>query len=1035
MEHCPINPLDELNDFWQGLFSGKDPELPFWKNKIDSEQYGNLKDLLCKCVEASEEQVVDSHALKVAFYMAEFYKREYNGNDSTENALKSIGLGKQAKTIWKKAGLPETYLYSTDSDNKRWQMSIYVLGGFPLRYIQDKRQRFFKTLWDVYNNDDENSFEDFLNQEFNNQTFKQSLKSESGSLHQFTKRLITEDDTKSVFAEEDCDKEPFASFITSLNEETQYRLKNKISIEQLFYFSDDTNEISKRLVFKLERWGEVERPRHISERRMRKWGLSPSEIPSFDLLARFVGTDREFPIASFQRTKQGDYVCWGIKNKFYSDFDEVPQTWGGEIQIVLKGLKKDGEATKKIISTLPIQREPYVQLFHTGRAYEWSDHKASRVATCLLFREDDCQCEKEGSQLKFEGEENNPLRCVPIDDVLELQVDSKSFYFVKRNGEIEINVKLYTTSISYTDGKLKYIEQNSSTDNSDYISEDYLPVLFGKHGITIQYFPFSNDTSKKTDITNLKSGHYKLEIKHEGKFVEWTEGLDIPMGKQKIKITSKDLKKYNFPEEVFPVFYIPFSPTSEFPYPIIRTPENKDSGKIQLCPTLSNAVLNQNLDNGTFIDSIQNESTLNQDVIVFNCKCDPQSEDELHYIEIPVWRSMKRSILYKDDDTSIVTEGIAEIPFKLKSHFKVRIINERGLKTIQCRDDNRVSFLDFDNTATIIESATNTDDIQYYLAKNVFALPDRQDVLHIERSIYKEQDFQFFYWDLKDTSISPAELATVATQYDRESEMLTLDPESKYFDETGWLKKGIIFQSLKNHFPYIYCAPIINDSSNNYDDNIMVAAFMIAVEHKIYFRVFDRIFQNLFTTANTTKIHILKLYNKLLLQPLFLKQDTSLLINELQRFSNEFHFSWILLNRYDWRKLGWQEWWKIIEYLFTNSTTIPRDKAKNDYYSIRQQLFRRERTKDEYYLKQFIELERTHTQQLQKQRRTLRVPSRDNKHFTQELVHLMVFRTQTDVSIFSISKQDRLSLLGDLQNKPDFFKLLCEYYEKNKQKY
>jgi len=223
MEHCPINPLDELNDFWQGLFSGKDPELPFWKNKIDSEQYGNLKDLLCKCVEASEEQVVDSHALKVAFYMAEFYKREYNGNDSTENALKSIGLGKQAKTIWKKAGLPETYLYSTDSDNKRWQMSIYVLGGFPLRYIQDKRQRFFKTLWDVYNNDDENSFEDFLNQEFNNQTFKQSLKSESGSLHQFTKRLITEDDTKSVFAEEDCDKEPFASFITSLNEETQYR--------------------------------------------------------------------------------------------------------------------------------------------------------------------------------------------------------------------------------------------------------------------------------------------------------------------------------------------------------------------------------------------------------------------------------------------------------------------------------------------------------------------------------------------------------------------------------------------------------------------------------------------------------------------------------------------------------------------------------------------------------------------------------------------------------------------------------------------
>jgi len=173
----------------------------------------------------------------------------------------------------------------------------------------------------------------------------------------------------------------------------------------------------------------------------------------------------------------------------------------------------------------------------------------------------------------------------------------------------------------------------------------------------------------------------------------------------------------------------------------------------------------------------------------------------------------------------------------------------------------------------------------------------------------------------------------------------------------------------------------------------MVAAFMIAVEHKIYFRVFDRIFKSIYH-SKYNKIHILKLYNKLLLQPLFLKQDTSLLINELQRFSNEFHFSWILLNRYDWRKLGWQEWWKIIEYLFTNSTTIPRDKAKNDYYSIRQQLFRRERTKDEYYLKQFIELERTHTQQLQKQRRTLRVPSRDNKHFTQELVHLMVFRTQ-----------------------------------------
>lgn len=138
-----------LEKFWWKLTDGSFDYQYFWRNKITSAQYAELKNRLQECAYEQKNGFVKRYGRVVAFYVAEWYKREYNGNDGKDNALKNLRLNFVPEEVWKYSCLPESFLYQRK--NKMYLFSLYVLGGLPINYLIHKQfDKIFKEIAATY---------------------------------------------------------------------------------------------------------------------------------------------------------------------------------------------------------------------------------------------------------------------------------------------------------------------------------------------------------------------------------------------------------------------------------------------------------------------------------------------------------------------------------------------------------------------------------------------------------------------------------------------------------------------------------------------------------------------------------------------------------------------------------------------------------------------------------------------------------------------------------------------------------------------
>ena len=103
-----------------------------WKLKLSEADFNEIE--TCLTAYLAENSISSlanpENAIITIVYMAEWYKRRYQSGNKNSHID-----GLDLETLWINSGISQkVYLYKDDGGNKRWQYSIYVLGGLAIQH-------------------------------------------------------------------------------------------------------------------------------------------------------------------------------------------------------------------------------------------------------------------------------------------------------------------------------------------------------------------------------------------------------------------------------------------------------------------------------------------------------------------------------------------------------------------------------------------------------------------------------------------------------------------------------------------------------------------------------------------------------------------------------------------------------------------------------------------------------------------------------------------------------------------------------------
>ena len=203
-----------------------------WQWLILGSEYNDISNTLqhCSSLNGKEKQALLKNTKCIwiiVAYIAERYKREWNGNDGEDNALRQIGLGVGSYT----RNIAEQYfrdhhnrIFKPNDSYAEWLESLRMEGGLPVKYIVDKNKLDFTK--DIYTNPLKaiEALEDT-----HNKTRIYSY-SQRHSIYEYIQALIAKRD---VYSREDAEQWPFNDFQKRLKDGREYARKraSKFGVE------------------------------------------------------------------------------------------------------------------------------------------------------------------------------------------------------------------------------------------------------------------------------------------------------------------------------------------------------------------------------------------------------------------------------------------------------------------------------------------------------------------------------------------------------------------------------------------------------------------------------------------------------------------------------------------------------------------------------------------------------------------------------------------------------------------------------------
>lgn len=530
---------------------------PFvWRLKLSESDFNELETCITSCAdEKGKAQLVKSeNALYTIVYLAEWYKRKYQSGNKNP-----IVEGLDLETLWRNSGISiKNYLYRDESGKRRWEYSIYVLGGLAIQHELNRndQMRFLKALCRLYHGE-EYTLEN-LDEAARAVAFRESIKRKH-SLYEYMKEILNgdmpfhEDDLKDASS----DVNRFVATIKAANDEV---LKVKFRFEWVITFSPDYT----CMIRKLNVWLKPEEVggglhQYLRYDRVHLWGIQhPERLRNLYIYIRYKKgyeivepSTMEKPIFTYLPHSDMGFVAVGVDKG--TQVKNIPTCKFDKIEIIVKD-----DNGKEYIAQEQKTTE-YIQLWRDVLyGTTWTSTQNAQRETALLFS-NRCKLVDESitdeiyrksfRDQKYGLSESWNLTYI-YDSVTFIDDKGKEITLYNRIGYDQITTKLYADTIHYNNGgKIKhyYIDD---PDFSDETTFDELPLIFGWEDVVVRHFATKDDilNAQPEEETVAELIEYKQS---NGRFTEWTTSDEPAYGEVQLRVT---IKGKTFP---FTAVYLP----------------------------------------------------------------------------------------------------------------------------------------------------------------------------------------------------------------------------------------------------------------------------------------------------------------------------------------------------------------------------------------------------------------------------------------------------------------------------------------------
>ena len=857
----------ELADLWQNTFKEGYFETYIWENKISEIEYDKFKGHLKSCITDPnrEDGFAKRFAKAIVLYCAEWYKREYNGNDGQGNPLNSIGLKLRTKDLWKWAEIDDRLLYGNE-----YLECIYTLGGLPVNYIVKKKYEdtVMQELSDMFNNKKtEDSSKDKIFKR--NNAIQYSLRNHNGSWYKLFSTICNSQ--AYPLAESDSKDGIFKTFIDALKH--QPIKHDKFSIDWIVEANDYTPLIRRKIRLNLNPETNGTLNNCIKDYKL---GDDLKYKSEFKLYLCFYGEDDEEEQIGdldgcehirFVNDNNGYFVGENVQD--YYIFSQIPTKNITKIKIIAQSTTNN-----KYVELQEIEVAPYLELYNT---WKYSTYSTKRnIGDKFVILPFDYQIQNGHTSEdtpKFLTPNGPKYRFTKINGQFKF-TDSKGneMSIYEQSNKIEVSPILHTDTFIYNDNK--YFTRVVRDENGVESTESVI-LIFGKNDIICtQYYDGADPKviEEEDVIIKFKKGN-------ETFYTEWTDDNLPEQGFLKLQINVQNRKiSIN-------AYFIPSN----------ETPIKRDCVREEIIIKDCVNIICSDAD-------LQIKKNSSNQTIACITRTDREKQSYYFkigsvddYIVIPIIKPCNVTELYKDGEfvKEYNNERMASIriPIHFKDKYSLRKYAKDGVVSHQLRYDD-ADILDFkfedDETSLdkTIEKDTPAGIIDYYLCTDKKYTGTYSTGYKIRIGEKGIDNYKFYFWDMN------LEHDPYPIDCDYCNGMLDMHTASH--------PNGIIFQSLQGDIcPRHYCKPIITTHDQKWPKNlesekVCAKCFDIASQHNIPFRIFEPIHWLLKDTdTRLVDLFAFLVYNN---------QVTDQKLEDLVRLSNELYFAWPFINISAWRQ-------------------------------------------------------------------------------------------------------------------------------------
>lgn len=636
--------ISDLTDLW-GRLDTLDRNEPYvWRLRLSEEEFATLESALLRQAETDGKASLLSPAwaLRTVAYLAEWYKRRYQGTTSHPGVELDTD---ELKTLWCAANLNQTWhLYSLDNGSQSWRYSLYVLGGLSLHLALANPSQ-LKRLCRLYRGE-EDSLEKLDDAE-RAAAFRQSIQ-RHGSLHAYLQTILNGD---LPFAQSELQApDSLASrFVSSLQNAYEETFRDKFALEWRFWVSDNDSRMARALRLHLlpEAPDGAMRP-YLSLERLRCWGLPhPERQRRLRVALRLLDGSkvvREPDISrgalTFSNTgdEEAGFVAWNVRQ--FVPFRDVPVCAISDVEVVLFDEQERGR---------PVQRlkvPEWMQVYRVSEGRdEWTSRALPQRETALLCATS-CTLQDAAAQHRVLGHrqfgDGLSLLWSHIHGILRFQDSQRHEHILyTRQGQDQIIVRCHDNLLRYApDGTVTFISQDND--------EDRIHLLLGRDDVRVRHIEVRS--SSQEDASCTEEVPDRLEFKRGARYVAWTDAEAPPLGPVTLRVTHRGR------EHLFRAYHCPLPLERDLQHGRLRI------GSETLTPSLERTGL------------------------PLTPVCTYELHDQETGVRLELWQpTAQREIIRRGRVVAYVESGArGTIPYLLKDEMTIQEFGEDGYRSYDC---------------------------------------------------------------------------------------------------------------------------------------------------------------------------------------------------------------------------------------------------------------------------------------------------------------------------------------------------------------